>query len=134
MRVLFDTNVVLDVLLAREPYARAAVSLVKRVERSRLEGLLCATTLTTIHYLAGRVLGAAGAREAVADLLALFEIAPVARPVLEDALRSSFKDFEDAVLNESARRAGADAIVTRNAAAFRTSTLLIYTPSELAAL
>ena len=54
MRVLFDTNVVLDVLLARAPHAAAATTLFDYVARKDLDGLLGATTLTTIFYLAAK--------------------------------------------------------------------------------
>lgn len=131
MRVLFDTNVVLDHLLGRAPFARDALALMGRVERREVLGLLCATTLTTIHCLTARGLGREETRRAIGGLLKVFEIAPVTRAVLEDALASPFTDFEDAVLNESARHAGAGAIVTRNAADFKASVLIVYTPSEL---
>ena len=56
MRVLFDTNVVLDVLLARAPHARAATALFHHVAAKDIDGLLGATTVTTIHYLATKPL------------------------------------------------------------------------------
>lgn len=134
MRVLFDTNVVLDVLLAREPHAAAAVWLFAQAERGRLEGLLGATTLTTVHYLARKTLGEDGARDQLGVLLRLFEVASVTRPVLEDALDLPFGDFEDAVLHEAARHAGADGIVTRNPSDFSRATVTVYTPPELRAV
>lgn len=56
MRVLFDTNVVLDVLLDREPHAGVAARLFALVDRERLDGVVCATTVTTIHYLAAKAI------------------------------------------------------------------------------
>ena len=114
MRVLVDTNVVLDVLLNRKPFAEAAARVLALVEESRIEGFLCATTVTTIDYLLGQALAATEARAALQRLLDLFEIAPVNRPVLEQALRSGVSDFEDAVLEQAARLVSADAIITRN--------------------
>jgi predicted nucleic acid-binding protein len=133
MVVLFDTNVVLDVLLDRPPHAEPAVALVARVHEGELHGLLGATTLTTIHYLTQKARGAAVARQAVADLLALFDVAPVTRAVLEEALDLAVPDFEDAVLTAAGRAAGAEAVVTRDPTGFRGGTLRIYTPVELEA-
>lgn len=65
------------------------------------------------------------------DVLQLFQIAPVNRSVLENAVAAGFEDFEDAVLHEAARQARADGIVTRNADDFTDATLTIYTPAEL---
>ena len=59
MKILFDTNVVLDLLLEREPFATIAADLFTRVERGTLDGMVCATTLTTVHYLASRVIESA---------------------------------------------------------------------------
>lgn len=133
MRVLFDTNVVLDVLLDRQPHAPDAVQLFAHVERGAVDGLLGATTLTTIHYFARKEVGETGARGRIGMLLQTFAVAPVTRAVLEDALDLPFGDFEDAVLHEAARHAGAASIVTRNAADFAAATLSIYTPAELRA-
>jgi predicted nucleic acid-binding protein len=53
MQVLFDTNVLLDALLAREPFLEDATFLLEAVEAGRLEGFMSATTVTDIHYLVG---------------------------------------------------------------------------------
>ena len=131
MKVLFDTDVLLDLMLDRQPFAEAAAELASRVERGELEGCLAAGTVTTLHYLARKVLGEKAVREAMVDLLALFEVAPVNRAVLQSALGLPFADFEDAVLHEAARQARAEAIVTRNLDDFRKSQLPVYAPDEL---
>lgn len=134
MRVLVDTNVVLDVLLDRPPFAKDAAVIFAHVERSGIEGYLCATTVTTIDYLLGRALPAAKASASLRSLMDLFEIAPVNRPVLEGALRSGISDFEDAVLEQSARLVSADAITTRNLQDFKRSSVNVYDPRELIAV
>jgi len=131
VRVLVDTNVVLDVLLDRRPFAEAAAQVFALVEESRIEGFLCATTVTTIDYLLGQALAPAKAREALQRLLSLFEIAPVNRPVLEQALRSGIPDFEDAVLEQAGRLVAVNAIATRNVRDFENSTVTVFDPSEL---
>ncbi len=131
MRVLVDTNVVLDVLLDRKPFAEAATQVFALVEESRIEGFLCATTVTTVDYLLAQALVPAKAREALQRLLNLFEIAPVNRPVLEQALRSDISDFEDAVLEQAARLVGMDVIATRNLRDFQRSTVTVFDPLEL---
>jgi hypothetical protein len=87
--------------------------------------------MTTIHYLIAKVAGKDKAIEGVRKLLILFTVAPVNRAVLELALSSGFSDFEDAVLHEAGRMAGADAIVTRNPGDFKTGTLIVHTPAAL---
>jgi predicted nucleic acid-binding protein len=133
LRVLVDTNVVLDLLLDRKPFAEAATKVFSLVEQSRIEGFLCATTITTVDYLLGLSLDQEEAREALQKLLDLFEIAPVNRPVLEQALRSEIADFEDAVLEQAGLLVTADAIVTRNTKDFQKSKLTALDPEELIA-
>ena len=130
MRVILDTNVVLDVLLARKPFVQQAARVFSLAEQSRIEGYLCATTITTVDYLLMRSLPTKDARQAVWRLLELFEIAVVNRPVLEEALRSNMADFEDAVLDQAGRLAGVEAVVTRNAKDFRHASLKIFDPIE----
>ena len=118
MKTLFDTNVILDVLLDREPFSDDASFLLSKVENSEMIGYICATTVTTIYYLAAKALGPQAASEHIRSLLSLFVIAPVNRVVLENAVASKFKDFEDAVLHEAACHAGAKYIVTRSLSVF----------------
>lgn len=131
MRILFDTNVILDALLYRQPFAIAASRLLQHVEQGRLDGILCATSAPTIYYLASRAVGEAQARSFIPVLLHTFEIAPVGRALLTDALTPEFPDYEDSVIHEAAKRMYADGIVTRNQRDFRNADVRIYTPDEL---
>ncbi|MBW2077385.1 MAG: PIN domain-containing protein [Deltaproteobacteria bacterium] len=133
MRVIIDTNVVLDVLLERDPFAKAAVDIFCLVEESRIDAFLCATTITTIDYLLTQSLPASKARDALRKLISLFEIATVNRPVIERALGSKIHDFEDAVLDEAGQMAGVDSVITRNIKDFTGSTLRVFEPNEFLA-
>ena len=130
MIALIDTNVVLDVLTRREPFFSDSTLVLAAIEKSVCKGALCATTVTTLHYLVGRKLGAAESLEKVKGLLSLIEVAPVNRAVLESALSSGFSDFEDGVLHEAARQYGADCVVTRNVKDFKKAVLPVYTPAQ----
>ena len=131
MRILFDTNVILDVLLDREPFSTTAAKLFSKVETGEITGYVCATTITTIHYLARKVIGAGSAMEEINKLMTLFEIAPVNRAVLDAAILSEFKDFEDGVVHESGVNKETQGIVTRDLDGFKKSKINIYLPDEL---
>lgn len=130
MKILFDTNIVLDLLMDRMPYADDAAALFSRVEDGAVIGYLCATTLTTVFYIAAKTVGMVKAQEQIRKLLTLFEVAPVNRSVIESALVLGFADFEDAVLHEAASHVGADAIVTRNQKDFRRARIAVYSSAE----
>jgi len=131
MRVLFDTDVILDLLLDRKPHSEAAARLLSKVDTGEIEGYVCATTLTTIHYLATKTIGAKKAKAAVRSLLSFLKVASVDRPVLEGALEEKYKDFEDGVLAEAARQIEAKAIITRNVRHYRNSVVHAYSPLEM---
>ena len=131
MKILFDTNVILDVMLLRDPFYKAAALLLSEVEREKVEGFVCSTTVTTIHYLVEKAKGRKAALFQIRNLLKIFQISQVDKSCLVSALSSNIKDFEDAVLNESAYRERVDGIVTRNIKDFGGSKLTIYNPDEL---
>jgi len=131
LKVIVDTNVVLDVLLARKPFVQPAARVFALVEQSRIDGVLCATTITTIDYLMNLSLSKPDAREALHRLIELFDIAPVNRSVIEEALKSKMKDFEDAVLSHAGDLVGVDAVVTRNTQDFRQAPVKALDPTEL---
>ena len=133
MRILIDTNVVLDVLIARRPHVDHALAIFSLVDSGRVRGVLGATTITTVFYLATKGVGVAQARLHVRSLLDLFDVASVDRAVLVAALDAGFDDFEDGVLHEAAVVAGVDAVVTRDGAGFAASSLPVFTPSAFLA-
>lgn len=130
MKVILDTNVVLDVLFDRRPFAEAAAGIFSLAERSRINGMLCAATITTVHYLLGRVFSREEARQLLSKLLSLSDIAAVNRHVVERDLGSTIRDFEDAVLSEAECLAGAEYVLTRNARGFMNSPLRVFDPAE----
>ena len=134
MKALVDTNIVLDVLLEREPFFKHSVEIFCLVEESGIEAYICATTVTTIDYLLTKSLTINKARTAMHYLVSLFEIAAVNRPVIERALESKIIDFEDAVLEESGKMVGVDFLITRNVRDFKNSSIKVCDPIEFLAV
>jgi predicted nucleic acid-binding protein len=134
MLICFDTNIILDVVLQREPFSKESAKVLSLVEIPDHTGMLCATTLTNLHYLTRRTLGEAGARQNIGNFLQVMELAMVTRAVVNAAIRSEMTDFEDAVLACAAHLAGAQAIITRNLRDFAKSPVRAYTPTQFLAL
>ena len=120
-RVLFDTNVILDVLLERQPHVQASAGAWAAVESGKVTGMLAAHAVTTIHYLIGKQLGDREARRVVAALLSIFTVAAVNSAVLKQALQSPQTDFEDAVTAAAAQAESCDWILSRDPKGFRGS-------------
>ncbi|HEY1217361.1 MAG: PIN domain-containing protein [Bryobacteraceae bacterium] len=130
-RILFDTNVVLDVLLDRKPHAEASAAAWAAVETGVSEGMLAAHAVTTIHYLVRKEMGTIKARRIVSALLRVFGVAAVNGAVVQEALQSPLPDFEDAVTAAAARLAGCQCIVTRDPKGFRGSPVRSLTPEAI---
>ncbi|MCR1811802.1 PIN domain-containing protein [Sulfurospirillum sp. hDNRA2] len=130
MRVLLDTNVVLDLLLDREPFSELAQAIFLNVESKHVEGFLCPTTLTTLYYLLGKHLDKKQCNQTMENLLALFETTHLTKPVLVDSVRSVGSDFEDSVIYTSAKHTKIDVIVTRDTTGFKNSAIKVMSPQE----
>jgi len=133
MKILLDTNVVLDLLLAREPFVHMAREIFNLIENNELEGFLCATSVTTLHYLIGRSSNKNEADLIVSDLLTLFSISAVDHKVLSEASMNNGKDYEDSVIYTSAYLNNIDIIISRDKSGFSESKVSTLTPQEFLA-
>lgn len=118
MKLLLDINVLLDVLLQRDPWAEPAASLLSKVERGEAAGFVAGHTITTLHYVVSRARDRRSAAEAVTDLLRFMEVVPIEKADFNQALILPTDDFEDAVQAAAALKVGADYIVTRDEKGF----------------
>lgn len=115
MRIVFDTNVILDAVLERGNY-EAAKRLMRAVADEKIGGIVTANTITDIFYVAKKLVGDEMARKFIANILALFDVAPVDGDVCAEALTLPIADYEDAVLAACAIRENADRIATEDRA------------------
>jgi len=134
VKLFLDVNIVLDVILAREPWVAEAAALLAAIERKQAEGFLAAHTITTIHYVVAKIRGRKVADKALGELLRIVDIVPVDKSDLQKALRQKSRDFEDAVQATSAVKIGADYFVTRNEKDFPQLTIPILSPGSILAL
>lgn len=132
MRVLIDTNIVLDFLLQREPFFQDAEMLFQAIDDGEVIGYVTATTLTDIFYIARRhTRNIEQARQAVLEILTAMAICLVDRAILELALDSGLDDFEDAVQIFSAVAQDLEAIVTRDTQGFLNPPIPVFPVQEL---
>ncbi len=132
MRVLVDTNIVLDFLLQREPFFQDAELLFQLIDSGPVIGYVTATTLTDIFYISRRhTRSIEQARQAVSETLSAMTICPVNRTVLESALGTGLTDFEDAVQIACAVDQGLNAILTRDMKGFSSSSIPVLSIRQL---
>jgi predicted nucleic acid-binding protein len=131
MRILLDTNIVLDVLLNRAPFVQDSRRIWEAADQGVFDACLASFTLPTIHYICRKHAGRAAADAAVDSCLDAFEIAPLYRECLVAARRFTGHDFEDDLQVASAVSDFMQGIVTRNPDDFLGSPIRVYTPAEL---
>lgn len=131
LRILVDTNVVLDLLLRREPWVTEAQPLVEASAAGQVLAYLPTTTLTDIFYIGRRLVGIERAFEAVDRCIADFELLPVDRIIIQAARQLPGSDFEDNVQIACAQAAGLDLIITRDAAGFTHSPVPPVAPAHI---
>ena len=134
MKVLLDANVVLDVMLERQPHLGFSRRLWAVIEAGGGEGLLAAHALTTVYYLSALRHGKTWARSTVETLVTVFKVAAVNQEVIEAAFALPFADFEDALTAAAARAAKCDFIATRDPKGFRNSPVRALQPEAIVPL
>lgn len=130
MRVLLDTDVVLDFVLEREPFAEGARKLFELIAPKAFDGYVSGITPVNIFYLGRKVKGAGATKRAISDLLAAVRVCPVDQNVLSEALASPVADYEDAVQHAAAEAGQLDAIVTRHVSDYKNAALPVFTPAD----
>lgn len=132
--VLCDINVILDIFLKRDPHYAPAARLFSLIEEKQLHGFLSAQSFPILFYLLTKELNREKAIRVLEKLRIVFRVAAVDEKVIDLALASSFKDFEDAVQYYSALHVGADCLIIRNRTDYRADRLPVMTPEEFLAL
>ena len=135
MRAILDTNVVVDVLQRREPWFQDGAVIFRAIANKQVTGCLTAKQIADLHFFSrkqfkGEENVETKARRVVGKILSLFELIDTLGIDCQNALGINNGDYEDAILIESAARAGVEYIVTRNPAHYKTSSVQVYSPAE----
>jgi len=114
MKVLLDTNVVLDAIVNREPFCHDAQNVIDLILNSKLEGYITANSVTDIYYIARKHLKQNDLRNTMRSLFTIFYIVDVLGTDCHKALDFPLDDYEDALLVVCGDRTVIDNIITRD--------------------
>lgn len=127
--VLIDTDVILDFLYDRKPFAKFATEILNLCEEKKIHGYTTPVIICNVYYLLRKTSKHQLIVEKIKQLLSIIEIIQMNKEVVLDALNSEFKDFEDGLQNFSAVQNGTISIIlTRNIKDFKKSDLSVLTP------
>ncbi len=129
-RVLFDSDVLLDVLCKREPHFQASVQALNIVKTGKTQGYISGHAVTNIYYILSKQNGRESSRKLVISLLENLQVARVTDAIIRQALTSQMKDFEDAVTSAVAESEKLEIIITRNLRDFAASPVPAMVPAD----
>ena len=131
MKVLVDTNVILDVLCNRKEFVADSLRVFQCCEVRHITGYISALSIPNIVYIMRKELHSERIKEILHTLTMVFSVVELRESDLLKAAELSFDDFEDAIQSICAARAGAEYIVTRNGKDFVNSPVPAITPADL---
>jgi predicted nucleic acid-binding protein len=132
-KAMLDTNVIIDYLADRAPFADAAEKVIVLCEQGKLCGVLTASAVTDVYYVMRKIAGREKTLENIKLLLSVFEVADVGKSDLLRAVESPMADYEDALAAACARRVKAECIVTRNIEGFKKAPVPPLSPEDFLA-
>lgn len=131
MKVLIDTNVIMDVLVGREPFLQMSRFVVRLCDEGVIEGYLAAHSITNLFYMLRKYYDADECHDIVLNLFDIFTVVGIDESNLMAALKNkSFHDFEDCLQVECGKEVKADYIITRDLKDFTHSDIECLTPAE----
>ncbi|MCI8276271.1 MAG: PIN domain-containing protein [Lachnospiraceae bacterium] len=135
MTILVDTNIVLDVLMKREPYAELAQIIMTKCADREIIGYLAAHSIPNLFYILRKTYTIKERRRLIKNLCNVFRISDLnEKKILSAVENEEFSDFEDCLQEECAVEAMVDYIVTRNPDDYAKSRIKVVEPREFVAL
>ena len=131
MRLFLDANVLLDVLLSRQPFVDDSERVLNLCAKKVFDGCCSGLTICNLMYILRKHCTIDIARRCMIDFSTYVNVVDVKSTSIANALHSSNPDFEDAVQARCAVECGADVIVTRDKTGFEDAGIPAYTPTEL---
>ena len=128
---MIDSNIILDVMLEREPFYRTSGKVLELCEKKKIRGFVAASTITDFFYITRKAVGIDKAYTVIEKTLEIVKVLPVTNEDINRALMIRAKDFEDCLLAVCAKNNHCDAIVTRNSNDFLNFGISLLTPEEV---
>jgi predicted nucleic acid-binding protein len=128
IKLLIDTNVLLDIILQREPHFEHSKELIIKIDGKLVHGFITATTITDIYYLVRKAKGKDIAFAFIESLISFIEVLAIDKSIILNALNSEIDDFEDSIQIFASISNSIDFIITRNISDYIKSEVPAFTP------
>lgn len=134
MKIFLDTNIILDVLVKREPFYIDSAKILTLVNGKITQGFISAITVNNIYYILNKLKNKETAKNFTVEILNYFEVIPLTKAILEHANKLDTNDFEDAIQYLSAIDCKCNFLITRNLKDYpknKINEIKVITPSDL---
>jgi predicted nucleic acid-binding protein len=129
--VFIDTNILMDIFANRHPFIKNSLKIYTLGAEKKINLFTTSNTITTLHYLLKKIISEEKTRMALEKVVENISIIPIDNEIIKKSLKSSHKDFEDAIEITSAQSIPTmDCIITRDLKDFKNSEIKVYTPDE----
>ncbi|MFA7445484.1 MAG: PIN domain-containing protein [Flavobacteriaceae bacterium] len=129
-KLYLDTNAIIDFLGERHPFYLPMAKLITLADKKKLEVYASAVSISTTYYILSRNENQKSALDKIRKLKVICGISIINDEVVEKALNSGFKDFEDAIQYYSAIETNCDFIITRNEKDFKNALIPVLNADE----
>ena len=130
MKILIDTNIIIDCLMNRQNYVDNATKIFKLCETKKIKGYISALSIPNIIYILRKELDNLKIKKIIDTLSLIFEIIELSSEDLKNACLLNFSDYEDAIQSIHASKSKANFIITRNSKDFLNSNIPAIMPEE----
>lgn len=130
MKVLLDSDVILDFFLGRELFYKNSTQIFKLCENKNIEGFTTPVIISNVFYILKKEYGNTFSLECIKDLIEIIDIVNISKNSIQQAIDSEFSDFEDALQSYSAEEYKMDCIITRNTKDYKNSKLKVMIPQD----
>ena len=128
--VFVDTNIVIDLLQKRDEFYKEVQELFTLADRKKVKLYISALTFANTYYILSRFYSSDEAKKILSKFKVLVEVLPTTDKIIELALASDFKDFEDAIQFYTALESSLEAIITRNKKDFKNNLIPVFSAKE----
>ena len=131
MKVLIDTNVMLDFLSQRPPFYESANQIIQLCAEERIQGFIAAHSVLNAFYILRKAYSENDRKRILLQFLDLVTIIDIGNENIRECLKNEkFKDLEDCLQESCASRCQADYIITRDIEGFSVSDVSVLSPTQ----
>ena len=131
MKILIDTNILLDFIIGREPFYENADKILKLCANKKVKGYLAAHSVTNLYYIMRKYFQNNDCREIIKNLLEFLDVIEIDKDkILESLNDNTFKDFEDRLQVECAKSININYLITRDLKDYVNSKIECVSPDD----